>query len=1009
VTLQIRLFDHLQIQSGENLLAGLRPRAQRLLAYLLLHRRAALSRKNLAFTLWPDVSEEDSLGMLRRAISDLRAGLPGDEEYLTVTRESVGWNSTASYSLDVDEYERQIQRSESEGLLRAAELYTGDLLRGMDEEWIQPERERYRQAQFNALRQLSAHYQARREYSSAMEFARRALALDPFSELVYQDRMRLHFLSGDRAAALAEYERLQSLLENELGVEPMAETRALAESIGKGEVLVTETHSSTPIPIPPRLVGRDSETSQLLSLWEGAASRGQGCLAIISGESGIGKSHLVRMLAYEVSQRGGLPLVGHCYEFEKTLPHQPVVEALRPAAAAIRALPLSSPYHAILARLFPDLFESKEGAALSLSPDELRLQLFEALLQTFIILAQQQPILLIFEDIHWASESVLDWVTFIAPRLQGNRLMLAITYRTDEVDAAHAIPRLARRFERENIVTTFPLQRLTREVNREWVAHLSGLEESSAVGMADRLFSETAGNPFFLQEIVRGMLETGQIRIEKGKWSGAFVQRGEEADVITLPDSLRETILARTERLSEMARSFLQAAVAAGRTFQFEIVAHAGGWAQEASLNALEELRARGFVRESDMPGAFLFTHHLLREVIYVELTAPRRVYWHLNLAKSFQARLPEDSAALAHHFVAAGEKQLGIEYLRKAAQRAESLYAYEEASRYLRGALDLLGNDDHSATRIELLEALGDDYRFMRQGIDAMDQYELALTLWQGLGSSNKITFVRLHRKIRQSSSGMWESTELKQNEFAARKSKELVSGLAELLRVIDELEPHEETVRLLRELAVDSLIFHFPEEKERALGYARRAVQLAEQIDSPAALATALVTVVNVYGAMGLLRERVNVALRALSLCDHPRFDSAHLRIQIMITTAKSLIDVGEYHRAVYYLEEAEARARQIHAVHEESQALSLLHQCWFRLDRWSDMWETEAKRRKLQETYLLHRIGAPCFAIGLSSAVHQWQGDFDKARALRDESYNIMVSVAGPPENWKRSQRY
>jgi DNA-binding SARP family transcriptional activator len=306
MTLEIRLFNHFQLQSSQKTLTALRPRAQRLLVYLLLHRATSLPRKNLAFTLWPDMSEDESLGTLRRALSDLRAALPDDDDYLLVTRDRVGWNAKAPHTLDVDEYEKQIQRAEAENLQKALDLYTGELLRDMDEEWLSSERERYRQMQFDALRQLTAHHQARQEYSTALELARRALVLDPYSELVYQDRMRIHFLAGNRAAAVAEYERLQSMLENELGVEPMEDTRTLADAIMRGEALSDGVVDTVAIvQIPPRLVGREAETNKLLGLWD-EAKQSHGNLAIISGEAGIGKSHLIRAFAHQVAQKGGL-------------------------------------------------------------------------------------------------------------------------------------------------------------------------------------------------------------------------------------------------------------------------------------------------------------------------------------------------------------------------------------------------------------------------------------------------------------------------------------------------------------------------------------------------------------------------------------------------------------------------------------------------------------------------------------------------------------------------------
>lgn len=985
----------------------MRPRAQRLLAYLLLHRNGAFFRRNLAFTLWPDTSEEESLGILRRALSDLRASLPGGEDYLKITREKIGWNSNASFWLDIEEFDKQIQRNEHGSLLNAVNLYSGELLREMDEDWIQPERERYRQMQFNALRQLTAHHQARQDYAAAMDFTRRALFLEPFSESVYQDRMRLHFLAGDRAAALAEYERLQSMLENELGVEPMEDTRALADAIMRGESVSLKSSQPSAVSIPPRLVGREAETNKLLGLWD-EAKQTHGSLAIISGEAGIGKSHLIRTVAHQVAQLGGLPLIGYCYEFENTLPYQPIVDALRSVSASLQGLNLSNVHRAALARLLPDIFDSNEAAKFQLTPEELRVQLFEALLQAFILLSKTQPILLLLEDMHWASEIVLDWFTFIAPRISDNRFLILATYRTDEVAAQHALPRLVRRFEREGVVTSITLERLSREANREWVAHLSGLDAGDADEVADRLFTETGGNPFFLGEIVQGMLETGQIQLENGKWAGSFVRRGGDADV-PLPDSLRATILARTGRLSEMALSFLQAAATAGRTFHYDIVSQAGGWNQETSLNALEELRARGFIRESDVRYMFVFAHHLLCEAIYADLTSPRRAFWHLNLAKSIQARQPEDSAALAHHFVAAGEKEMGIEYSRKAAQRAEALYAYEEASRYLRIALDLMAGKDDRGIRIALLESLGDNDRLALQSLEAISAYQSALELIQAGGDTDKIAQTRLYRKIFQTVVSLWENARAETSSAANKVSMTLRPKVDELIRSLQNSPPHLETINLLRALTMDAIIFHFHEDNNQAFQFASAAVDMAKNLRSPVIMSTALTTLATVYGARGMMRERLEVALQAMQLGRGSGFDDPQEFIQVLIGAGSALVAVGEYSRAISYFKEAEEIARQIRAIHDQIRALSLLHLCLFRLDRWDEMLKVEEARRVLQGIYPSWRLGAPCFAIGLSSAVHAMRGDQESSKKLKDESLSIMLSVVGSLENFRRSHHY
>lgn len=993
--------------------SALPPRAQRLLIYLLLHRKAPIPRKNLAFSLWPDMPEDESLGTLRRALSDLRAGLPRDQDWVLTSRDTLAWNRSASCWLDVEAFEEQIHRAEPESLLRATELYRGDLLRDMDEEWLIPERERCRQMQFEALRKLSRHYRSLQNYSVALEYSRRALTLDPLSELAYQDRIRLHSLAGDRTAALLEYERLKSVLQRELGVEPAQDTRLLVEKLVRGEPVLAAgpgPASSAALPAfpqPPLLVGRESETRKLLALWE-AASDGHGGLAIVSGEAGVGKSHLLRNLAYQVSRGGGLSLIGYCYEFENSLPYQPVIELLRPVASMVQSLPLPAIERAALAKLLPEAFDREEFPDAMLSPEEVRSQFFEALLRTFLLLSESHCVLLIIEDTHWASESTLDWLTYVTPRLAAHRILVIVTYRTDEIHTQHAVVRLARRFERDQVVSSIPLQRLSREDNREWVAHLSGLDKELAQPAADRIFLETAGNPFFLEEIVRGMIETGRIRWEEGKWAGAFVQEADQAD-IPFPDSLRDTILSRTSRLTEIARLFLQIAAVAGRTFQYELVHRAGAWSDESALSALDELCARGFIQEGESPGVFFFTHHLMQEVIYADLGTPRRKYCHRLLAQTTQALHPEDFASIAYHYLAASERDLGIEYSRKAAERAAALYAYEEACRHLQTAQQLLKRGEHPELRLALLEALADNQRYLRQGIDAVWNYQIALELWGLLGEMDKMTGVRLYRKLLQTTAGMWETTDFEQAAFAARVRAGLHRQMGSLLDSIEGLMPDEQTVHLLRALALDLLIFDFPAGRDRSLEHARAAVTLAEQLDDPVATASALSTVADVYGANGLLRERVDIAFQAVQLSRDRRFQDSPARVRMLIGMGKALIGVGEYQRAIPYLEEAEHLAEQIRAVHEINLALSFLHQCLFRLDRWDEMSGTEERRRALQNAYPLQRIGAPCYAIALTASVHALRGDTGQANALQRESYSIMTAISGAPDFWKRSHRY
>jgi DNA-binding SARP family transcriptional activator len=1017
--LQLKLLGRLQVTNNDVALTPtLRPRAQRLLSYLLLHRHTPYTRESIAFALWPDYSEKEALGMLRRALSELRAALPSliEGEWIVSARGELYWNLYAPYWLDLEVFEQLIRRATPAAFHQAVTLYSGDLLADWDEEWVLVERERLRQRQLNALRQLVAHHRALAEYETALHLAHQTLALDPLAEAIYRDLMALHYEAGDRAAALAEYDRLCILLREELGVEPMAETQKLRAAIVQGAPLSASEVSvvSLALTTPPDqaqhgLIGREAEMAQLSALWENAAV-GRGRFAFISGEAGVGKSCLALSLTNYVAQQGGLALIGHCYEFERALPYQAIVEMLRSAAHLLRQADFPAAHRVTLARLTPEVMGLTGSLAeeIQISPDDLRAQLFEGLLQAFLALARSQPLLLLFEDAHWAAESTLDWLTYIAPHLNASRLLVVITYRTDEVGAEHALARLGRRFASEGTVSTVALKPLSREVNREWVAHLSGLEESLAIPVADRLFAETAGNPFFLQEIVRGLIEAGQIVVGEGRWVGAFVEAAPGA-VVPLPESLRETIKARLERLTEMARTFLRVAAVAGRVFEYELVRQAEGWADELALGALEELLMRGFIREGEGKGGFAFAHHLVQEAIYADLTTPRRTYWHRRLAEAIEALHPDDFEALAYHFIAAGERDTAIEYSWRAAQRAEALYAYEEAIPHLRTALRLIERGAQPETRLTLLEALADNYRLLRQGIEAISTYQVALDLWYSLREADKIMAVRLHRKIFQTTAGMWETTGFQHFEFASQVSTALRAKIDDLLPFMEDEPSHPEIVSLLKVLAVDALILRFPSEWDEAVHYAQEAVVTAERLDAPVELASALTTLASVYGVRGLLRERVEVALRALALSRDPRFDDVRERIHILIGVGSALVHVGEYTQAAPYFQEAESLADQVRAVHDQNRALSLLHQCWFRLDRWDEMFRIEKRRRALQQLYPLERVGAPCFAIGLSAAVHALRGEFEQAKSLREESYAIMIGVSGPPEHWKRSHRY
>ncbi len=204
-----------------------------LLAYVVLHRAETIPRWRLAFTMWPDETEESALQNLRRNLHLLMKALPRREKpWLLVDVENIAWNATSEFQLDVAEYERL--RADPATLEEAVALYGGDLLEEVYDDWVTAERERMRQLYHTDLTALIVANRRRRAFGAAIYYARRLLAADAWREDTLRQLMAARYESGDAAGALAEFDRFAHLLRVEMNAEPMQETVALREAIARG-------------------------------------------------------------------------------------------------------------------------------------------------------------------------------------------------------------------------------------------------------------------------------------------------------------------------------------------------------------------------------------------------------------------------------------------------------------------------------------------------------------------------------------------------------------------------------------------------------------------------------------------------------------------------------------------------------------------------------------------------------------------------------------------------------
>ena len=339
-TLEIRLLGPLEIRIGGVPVSFSTPRKSlEVLAYLLLNRSAPAGREYLAFLLYPDDEEPSARAKLRATLNDMPKILPAHfAKYVTVDTDKVRWNPDAPLWLDVDAF--AAAAADPQRLSTAIDLYRGDLLPQLYDEWIEARRETYRNAYVRCLDAAISAARSKADFPAAIEAARKALALDPYREDVVRRIISIRYQSGDRAGALTEYDAFVKRLRTEMDAEPMAETTALADKIRRGAEPTEEPDALTPspsaLPVLP-FVGRESELAQLLECWTRAVQR-RGNLAFVGGEGGIGKSRLALEFAHAVEDRGGRVLSG-ATSFPEAMPYEAVSDALRSAIPLLSALP----------------------------------------------------------------------------------------------------------------------------------------------------------------------------------------------------------------------------------------------------------------------------------------------------------------------------------------------------------------------------------------------------------------------------------------------------------------------------------------------------------------------------------------------------------------------------------------------------------------------------------------------------------------------------------------------
>jgi predicted ATPase/DNA-binding winged helix-turn-helix (wHTH) protein len=723
-TLRIQTFGIFRVwRQGELLPDSVWPtnKCKALLKILLVARGRFLPADRLMELLWPDLSPASAQNSLWVAVSQLRRVLQPDlppraaSGYIITSREGYAFNTASDFWLDVDAFTEQLRSARATenlearvaALETARALYCGPFLEeDAYEDWAIPAREQLGEEFMALLLDLADAYARQGRYPPAINLCLETLSQESTREVAYRALMRYHFHAGEQAAALKAYAECQRVLLDELGVPPMAETTDLYEQILRGQLDGAQQYPTLAAPTAAPafslsrtpLVGRTAEYTRIRSAVQ-QVTAGQGCALIIGGEPGIGKSRLVQEAERLALDSGMRAFTTKCYQLEQTMPYQPVINVLHQVlqkvpAETLRSIPAAS--LSDMATLVPELINLVPGLAAPVPGlDETRqARLFRALVQLLKGVAGSQGLFLAVDDLHWADRVTQQFLHHLARQITDLPILLVCTLRSEELALDPIFADLVHNMTCEPQTLRLVLNRLTQPDALALLQSMAELAPQTS-GLAEWLHKETDGNPFFIISILQSLQEQGLLAIQDNRQWQYNPRPLETMDAaLTLPNALRESVRSRIRRVPPATHKVIEIAAVLGRQFDFATLQAVSGVAPTELVDMLDGLTQRELLREEQGGGVYDFSHDKVREVVYLDISATRRILLHRQVGEAMEqmsaGRMTDRDARLAEYFEHGHVWGKAVTYLMLAGNRACDLFAMCEAMQFYDRAIEL-------------------------------------------------------------------------------------------------------------------------------------------------------------------------------------------------------------------------------------------------------------------------------------------------------------------------------
>ncbi|MEE9150935.1 MAG: tetratricopeptide repeat protein [Thermoplasmata archaeon] len=690
-----------------------------------------------------------------------------------------------------------------------------------------------------------------------------------------------------------------------------------------------------------RFVNREKELEDIKRHLE-ESIRGNGRLVFVMGEAGIGKSRLIAELGVYASSRYMMTLSGLCIYEENTEPYLPFIDAFGKYISGRRVednegdfgkdAQISGDYfsmglvgiassstssvdsvgesHEAPEGLVPmGLLPSGDGDAKINSSDikkinlqQERTRLFETLSQLVIDISENEPLLLVLEDLQWADDGTLQLLHYLARNIQSSRVMICGTYRPEDLKnirgEVHPLSKTLRRMRPEKLFYEIWLTRFDEGSTASMVESLLKKVDIPKLFIR-RLYTESEGNPFFIEEVVKSLVNEGLIDVNDYAWKMKF-----DPSKIHLPGSIRDVIGRRIDGLDEETKAILGYASVIGNQFTFEALYRILNVSEEELIDSIDALIATNIIHEdrTTREERYRFDHTQIREVIYNSMSRSRRRLMHKKIGYIIEElnknRLDEVAYNLAHHFYEGKDTEKSLTYAILAGEKATSAFAPEDALSYYKMALEALERLEdtrkNKEKRINLLKRLGEISFNISEWMWALEYYKKAIMLCEDIDNNTdraeslgKIGYV--HNRM-----GNWKMA-----------AKNLVKSL-EIYKTLDDAFGIADAHRGL------GYIHWRLGEYDDAIKHYHECIQVSMEIGDMHTIALAFIELGNVHIETGDIDKAIEYYNKSLTKLE-PIGDNSEMA-RAYNNLGDSYLKSGRYNEAIEYFKKCEEMGKRI-----------------------------------------------------------------------------------------------